>query len=158
MVAQEIIKRLKLQTHPEGGFYREIYRAPLKIKPDGFETSRSACTTIYFLLHPGTKSALHLIDADEQWFFLEGDPFTIFELDEKQGVLKETILSRENPWHLVPAGTWFGSRFTGTQYSLSAAVVAPGFDFSLFTLASKSKMIQRHPRLIDFFEEMCELD
>lgn len=158
MEAQEIITRLNLQAHPEGGYYREIYRAPLRIKPEGFETSRSACTTIYFLLGPGTKSALHVIDADEQWFFLEGDPFSVFELDESNGTLKETVLSAENPWHLVPAGTWFGSRFTGKRYSLSAAVVAPGFDFSHFTLASRSKMRARYPHLIDFFEEMCEVD
>jgi predicted cupin superfamily sugar epimerase len=158
MEALEIIKRLDLRPHPEGGFFREIYRAPLKIKPEGFEITRSACTTIYFLLHKDSKSALHKIDADEQWFFLEGDPFSVFELDETNGTLKETVLSHEHPWHLVPAGTWFGSKFTGTRYSLSAAVVAPGFDFSHFTLASKSKMTLRYPRLIDFFNEMCELD
>ncbi|MEY4110726.1 MAG: hypothetical protein RLZZ46_1081 [Bacteroidota bacterium] len=158
MEAQELIKTLGLIAHPEGGYYKEIYRAPVLVKPPGFEIHRSVCTTIYFLLMEGTKSALHMIDADEQWFFLEGDPFSVYELDEANGTLKETILSHENPWHLVPAGTWFGSRFTGKRFSLSAAVVSPGFDFSQFSLASKSKMKLRHPQLSQFLEEMCVLE
>ena len=67
--AAEIIARLDLKPHPEGGHYRETFRDSNNV--DG---KRAASTAIYFLLARGERSHWHRIDAAEIWHYYAGSP------------------------------------------------------------------------------------
>jgi len=67
--AGDIIKKLDLKPHPEGGHFREMYRAP--------DEPRGASTAIYFLLKAGERSHWHRVDADEIWHHYAGAPLEL---------------------------------------------------------------------------------
>lgn len=142
--ATELINRFDLEPHPEGGHYRETYRA-LTVLPGfheaGFPQARAHSTAIYFLLEPGNFSAFHRIRSDELWHFYEGSPLHIFVLDEN-GDLETITLGRDIHagqlyQAMVPAGCWFASRpATSGGYAFVGCTVAPGFDFRDFEMAT----------------------
>lgn len=150
--ADDLIRNFALQAHPEGGWFRETYRADLQIdvRP-GFNDTRAASTAIYYLLTEGTRSAFHRINSDEVWHFYDGGPLTIVELNPTTGKLRETVLGSEykngQSWqHVVPAGCWFGAKpHPGSTYSFVGCTVAPGFDFADFELADASTLLQDFP-------------
>jgi predicted cupin superfamily sugar epimerase len=139
MTPQEYVDRLKMLPHPEGGFYKEIFRSNQTINFPNFEGERSLCTSIYFLLEKGQTSALHRIKSDELWYFHDGQTLEIIELDEegneKITKLGKNLLKGETLQHVVPAGTWFGARLaTDSEFCLVGCQVSPGFDFRDFEL------------------------
>src|SRR5215510_3972505 len=79
--ARALIAELKLEPHPEGGFYREIYRSAGVVWPADVRRARNALTTIYFLLPAGTFSAWHRVSADEVWHLYEGEPLELFVVE-----------------------------------------------------------------------------
>jgi len=144
MNAADLVRQLGLQPHPEGGYFRETYRASEAIAgpalPRRFGGERSISTAIYFLLEAGQCSHLHRIKADEVWHFYAGDPLIVVEIDTA-GRLKTTRLGG-GPGeggvfqHVVPAGVWFGAiPAEGGRFALVGCTVAPGFDFADFELA-----------------------
>ena len=139
MTAKDYIQHLQLIPHPEGGYYKEIYRSQLEISVEGFDDLRSISTSIYFLLEKGQESALHRIKSDEIWFFQDGDSIEIFELDEHNAevitLLGKNIIRGEVLQYVVKAGRWFGSRLKpDSSFCLVACQVSPGFDFRDFEL------------------------
>ena len=156
------IDRLQLIGHVEGGSYREMYRSPHLIPPEGlpagFHQKRSLSTAIYFLLEHNQFSAFHRIASDELWHFYFGDPLEIIEIDPVNGSLLITRLGA-NPEQgevfqaLVKAGQWFGSRVAGTgKYALVGCTVSPGFDFDDFELADRAalkSLFPQHGAVID---------
>lgn len=145
--AAQLVRELALTPHPEGGFYRETYRAAQAV--DG---GRSASTMIYFLLRAGEVSRLHRIDADEGWHHYLGGALEIFELDEADpGRLRVTTLGKdlargEVLQHVVPAGRWFGAApAPGAAYALVGCTVAPGFEFAHFELGERAPLLARFP-------------
>lgn len=140
----ELIRDYDLRPHPEGGHYRETYRAEAVLPG----TSRSVSTGIFFLLSRGERSRLHRIDADEMWHFYEGDPLLIVELPPGGGV-RQTVLGRERGQrlqHVVPAGVWFGALpAPGSRYALVGCTVSPGFDFAGFELADREALRALYP-------------
>jgi len=155
-----LVKRLNLQPHPEGGYFRETYRAAETIPPAGlperFGAARSVSTAIYYLLEAGQHSRLHRIKSDELWHFYTGDPLTIVEIGP-DGTLRETQLGAALDGstifqHLVPAGAWFGAtpapggRFAPMGFALVGCTVAPGFDFADFALAERAALLAAFPR------------
>lgn len=146
--AEDLVQTLHLLPHPEGGFYRETYRATTRL--DG---GRAAATMIYFLLPAGHVSRLHRIDADEGWHHYLGGALEICELDESRPGSSARVtrlgkdLSRgEVPQHLVPAGRWFGAApATGSPYALVGCTVAPGFEFSKFELGRRDALLALFP-------------
>ncbi|MBI3548258.1 MAG: cupin domain-containing protein [Elusimicrobia bacterium] len=153
--AREIVSRLKLKPHPEGGFYRETYRAkgviPKAALGAGFGGERAHSTAIYCLFPKGAVSRFHRIRSDELWHFYIGGPLTIVEL-RRSGPPKKTVLgpdlkAGQRPQHAVPAGVWFGAYPNdGTPYCLAGCTVAPGFDFSEFELGSRRELLRVFPR------------
>jgi predicted cupin superfamily sugar epimerase len=138
---QELIERLALEPHPEGGFYRQTYKAP-----GTSANGRAHSTAIYFLLPAGHASRLHRIKSDEVWHFYDGDPLCIVELTP-DGALQTTRLHREMPQHVVPAGRWFGALpEPGSEFALVGCTVAPGFDFADFELARRGDLVARYPQ------------
>jgi hypothetical protein len=155
--AETLIRNFELQPHPEGGFFRETYRAPLQLAaPAGFSGSRAASTAIYYMLTAGTRSAFHRIKSDEVWHFYDGGPLSIVEIDPHGGELRETILGPDfrsgQTWqHVVPAGSWFGARpLDGTLWSFVGCTVAPGFDFADFELADPKTFLSSYPAAADW--------
>jgi predicted cupin superfamily sugar epimerase len=129
--ADEIIDRLGLQPHPEGGCYIETFRdVP---GPDG----RAASTAIYYLLRAGEVSHWHRIDAVEVWHIYAGAPLEL-RLSSGTGseclTLGANILAGERPQGIVPVGTWQSARSLG-DWTLVGCTVAPGFSFAGFEMA-----------------------
>lgn len=166
MKVNDYVTQLKLQPHPEGGYYRETYRSSEGIAasglPNRFEGERSFATAIYFLIEKGNFSALHRIKSDETWHFYAGDALEVIELDE-QGNL---ILTRVGP-HLnkgevfqytVKAGRWFGSRVAGEGlFSLVGCTVSPGFDFRDFEMAKCEELVKSFPQHEALIRQMTRI-
>ena len=136
--AVELIETLELRPHPEGGFYREVFRSPDVVNPDDQRGERSALTTIYFLLTDDTYSRWHRVRSDEVWHLYEGGPLEVMELDEKCRELTTHTLAcvdatGARPVHTVRAERWQAARSLG-RYTLVGCTVGPGFDFADFEL------------------------
>lgn len=125
-----LIGALGLEPHPEGGWYRETYRAAA---PDG---GRGPATAILFLLEHDQRSHWHRVDADELWLWHAGHPLRLSVDDGARRVttLGADILNGQSPQQLVPAHAWQAAHaFAG--WALVSCVVAPAFDFAGFELA-----------------------
>ena len=130
--ATQLIEVLDLAPHPEGGFYREIYRSTSSVQPGDGRGGRDAATTIYFLLVEGTHSRWHRVRSDEVWHLYEGAPLEILTappaIDHVRRVVLGPALETDGPVHVVPAGWWQAARPLG-EYVLVGCTVAPGFVF-----------------------------
>jgi predicted cupin superfamily sugar epimerase len=130
--AADIIARLELKPHPEGGHFRETFRDP-RSDADG----RSFSTAIFFLLARGERSHWHRIDAAEIWHFYAGQPLTLQIADDngqRTVRLGTELAAGEVPQAIVPPGVWQAAESTG-DWTLVGCTVAPGFDFAKFELA-----------------------
>ena len=152
MTANAWIERLRLQPHPEGGWFREVYRShehiALDALPERFDGSRAFSTAIYFLLNAGEISRLHRIQQDEVWHFYDGDPLELHRIrtDGEHITTSVGITKNAQPLAVVPAGDFFGARVIGDGFSLVGCTVAPGFDFSDFEMPSRDELYQRFPQ------------
>ena len=132
--AADIIARLELRPHPEGGYYRETFR---DTRADA--QGRAFSTAIYFLLVRGERSLWHRIDAIEIWHYYAGSPLTLRIAHE--GCTPHTVrlgpdvASGERPQAIVPAFAWQTAETTG-DWTLVGCTVAPGFEFASFELAT----------------------
>ncbi|MEF3067328.1 cupin domain-containing protein [Pandoraea apista] len=152
--AADLVTSLGLQPHPEGGHYRETYRASGKIAaqalPDGFSGARNISTAILYLLEADDFSAFHRIRSDEIWHFHLGGTLRIHEI-APDGKLTTTCLGAdvaagEQLQHVVPAGHWFAAQpAPSTRYSLVGCTVAPGFAFEDFELAVPAALAAQWP-------------
>jgi uncharacterized protein len=139
MTRPPLAERFDLQPHPEGGWFRETYRSAQTFHPEGYAGERAAATGIYFLLHPGERSAWHVVRSDELWFWHGGGPLTLrFGGDGEHPAEERTVTlgvgDDHHPQVLIPAGTWQAAEPASTEYVLVSCVVAPGFDFADFRL------------------------
>ncbi|MFT0534245.1 cupin domain-containing protein [Castellaniella hirudinis] len=159
---QGLVALLGLQPHPEGGYYRELYRSDQTVPYLG--AARRAATAIYYLLDGQAYSAWHRIDADEVWAFHAGSPLALHVLTPSGDVA--TTLLGDPRRHagarfqaVVPAGCWFAAELAAragsrpaaddgaADYALLGCFVAPGFEFSGFKLATAADMadaVRRH--------------
>lgn len=153
--ALALVHQLGLQPHPEGGYYKEVYRSPQALAADalpahygGFE--RPAATGIYFLLFQGIFSAFHRLAPDEGWHHYLGSPVHIYSLQE-EGDLTEHLLGKDlqagqRPQLYIPGNTWFASEVTEPGgWALVGCTVAPGFDFRDFELARAEALVAQWP-------------
>lgn len=138
--AAELITRLELRPHPEGGYYRELHRSNEQVRPMDGRPLRPALTTIYFLLTEGTHSRWHRVKSDEVWHLYEGGPLELLltapiftEVEHRiLGPAGSTERRVVGPVHTVPAGWWQAARPLG-PYALAGCTVGPGFDFADFS-------------------------
>jgi predicted cupin superfamily sugar epimerase len=131
--AREIIARLGLEPHPEGGWFRETWRA------GAAPGERAGATAIHFLLEEGQHSHWHKVDAAELWLWHAGHPLALDIAPEaaapaSRGVLGGDVLSGQSPQLLVPPHHWQAAQPLG-GWTLVSCVVSPGFEFSGFELA-----------------------
>ena len=132
MDAEAVIALLGLEPHPEGGHYRESFRAPAQ------GGGRGATTAIYYLLRDGEVSHWHRIDAVEIWHWYAGAPLALALCLREPAVetlrLGPDLAAGERPQGVVPAGAWQSARSLG-DWSLVGCTVAPAFEFDGFELA-----------------------
>jgi len=130
MTPDELIDQLGLQPHPEGGHYRQTFRAP--------DSPRGASTAIYFLLKAGERSRWHKVDADEVWHHYAGAPLELSLSEDGKSVRRLRLGIDfglgELPQAVVPRGVWQAARSLG-NWTLIGATVAPAFEFERFELA-----------------------
>lgn len=152
--AAEIIKHLGLARHPEGGYYREIYRAGESIGkeelPERYTGDRAFSTAIYFMLTDDDISAFHKIRSDETWHYYAGNSLTLYQID-RSGELQTkrlgmNIANGERPQITIEKETYFGARINDGGFCLMGCTVAPGFDFADFEMPSRELLLQKYPQ------------
>lgn len=136
MTVEQMIRALDLAPHPEGGYYRETYRA--------------GSTAIYFLLPAGEFSAFHrLRTSDELWHHYAGDPVELHTIAPdgtyRVAVLGPAIAHGETPQALVAAGTLQAAIVRGPRWALCGCTVTPAFEFSDFEMPPRDELLARHP-------------
>ncbi len=146
----DLIRRLDLLPHPEGGYYRETYRAADAVtRGDG--ARRSASTAIYYLLCDGAWSTWHRIRSDELWHFHAGDALLVHVLTPDGAYrclrLGDALKDPDAAFQaVVPAGSRFAAELADqASYALAGCTVAPGFEFSEFELADAAELQRLHP-------------
>jgi predicted cupin superfamily sugar epimerase len=160
------IEKLGLEPHPEGGFYRQVYRAGEFVEaealPDRFGGRRAFSTSIYFLLRAGDVSRFHRLKSDEIWHYHDGRPLLLHIL-EREGEHRAIRLGKNSETGeafqaVVPAGLWFGAEVDAFDgFSLVGCTLAPGFDFADFELARREPLLAEFPAHEDLIRRLTKL-
>jgi len=144
--SREWIEELKLGPHPEGGWFRECYRAPLQVSAPGFTNPRPASTAIYYLLESGNFSALHRLRQDEVWHFYAGSSLTIHMITDDNTYLPVTLKADGKHQFTVKSGTLFGATVDDSgSFALVGCTVAPGFDYSDLEIPTRDELLAKYP-------------
>ncbi len=137
---KELIKKYGLSPHPEGGYFKEVYRSAQTIDAPLVWAQRNTVTQISFLLTGGQISRFHRVVHDEVWHFYEGQPLALIQYDGTK-IKKEVIGPDCRDYTvIVPGNTWQAAETTG-EYSLVGCTVAPGFDFADFSFLSDTTQV-----------------
>lgn len=142
MDANEVVTLLGLEAHPEGGFFKEVFRDPTLVAHPVHGKPRAAVTMIDFLLPAGTFSALHRVAQTEIWVHLAGDPVDLHVIEDgahRVIALGDGLATKQ--W-AVPAHAWQAAVPRGRSWSLCGCTVAPGFDFEDFEMPSRADLLQ----------------
>lgn len=171
----EIVEKLNLKAHPDGGFYNETFRdnsvtLSKSHLPSQYKVDRAVSTAIYFLLPSGCVARIHRIPCAETFHYYMGDSITVLELNETNGQVKLTkvgpnLLENEQPQHTVPPQVWFGSfptkdftispdvskievapRDPESHYTLLGVTCAPAFQYEDSELAKQSELVAHFPK------------
>jgi uncharacterized protein len=158
--ARRLVEGLGLLPHPEGGYYREVWRSGAFVEPHDGRPVRAALTSIYFLLAEGDVSRWHRVLSDEAWHFIDGAPLRLLTADATFGSTGAVVLGRPGQEadavsiHVVAGGRWQAAESTGA-WTLVGCTVGPGFDFGDFVLlrdevAAGRRAAPRDPELARF--------
>lgn len=150
--ARKYIKKLRLKKHPEGGYYREVYRSGEKILPahlpKRYKTSRNFSTSIYFLLEGKQFSTFHLLQSDELWHFYDGSDLMIYIINpEGELITRKLGNSDDTEFQIViKKHCWFAVEVCNKKsFSLFGCTVSPGFEFEDFKLGKRELLLKKFP-------------
>jgi len=159
--AAQWITHLQLQPHPEGGFYKEVFRSETEVTRLPSLLPKQACTSIYYLLEGADFSGFHRIASDEIWYFHKGAPLHIHVIDEN-GAHEINELSDTGTGSLsvvVKAGLWFAAEIPSkTGFTLASCAVAPGFEFDEFEMGGKGRLTGLYPQHTSAFDKLCRVE
>ena len=146
--AEARIRALRLAAHPEGGWFREVYRSPERVGRDGlperFSGSRSLATSILYLLAAGERSHFHRLRADEVWCHHAGGAVHLHLLGH--GGARTLVVGADTPQAIVPHGSWFAAEpEPGAAFALVGCFVTPGFEYGDFELAERGALLAEFP-------------
>lgn len=151
MNIKDIVNKLGLEVHQEGGFYKKTLVSDIGVNTPHCDDVRSALSSIYFMITSDQFSAFHYMKSDEVWHFYSGSPITLYIINQR-GELREEIVGDEILYDnakfqvLVPAGNWFAASVDiPNSYSLVGCDVAPGFDFRDYQLAKRDELCKKFP-------------
>lgn len=155
--AEYWIGKLGLAKHPEGGYYKEVYRSSESISPGHLparytEGARNHATSIYFLITGKDFSAFHRIKSDELFHYYSGTPLKLHMITEA-GKYSQVILGADAEagqvfQYAIPHGVWFAAEVSGNSdddYTLVGCTVTPGFQFDDFELGKRIELLKRYP-------------
>lgn len=150
--SQYYIDKLELMAHPEGGYFKEIYRSPELCDglPSRYNGKRNFSTSIYYLLKGSQFSAFHRIKSDEIWHFYDGCRVNIYIIDRDANLVIERLgrgIDKNEKFQLVISkDQWFAAQpEEPTGFSLVGCSVAPGFDFSDFEIGVRDELLEKYP-------------
>lgn len=155
---KRIVERFDLVPHPEGGYFREVYRSGTKIThpgiPPGVPAERSTGTLIYFLLCGEEFSAFHRVKwSDEIWHLYAGGPLELHVIDEAgrhEARLLTNDLERGEPTTLIVSGRWQAARLApGARWAFGGCTVAPGFEYDDFEMPPREELLALYPARAD---------
>lgn len=163
-IIQKMITKLELDPHPEGGYFKEIYRSSQVISGELWtpnrDSNRNSATSIYFLLEGNQVSKWHQLKSDELWYFHTGCSVHLhmFDLDGKY-LLKRLgidIFGGDEPQIIIPKGYIFAAELQTKErsFALMGCMVSPGFEFSDFkmmTFQEMSSFCKDNKKLIEKF-------
>jgi predicted cupin superfamily sugar epimerase len=157
------IEKLGLERHPEGGYFRQTYKADLVLArealPKSFSGARAASTAIYFLLEGENFSAFHRLRSDEMWHFYAGEALMVHVIDQ-DGAHSEIVMGSDPEagevfQAVVKAGCWFASCVRDARgFALVGCTVAPGFEFDDFEMAKRGELVREFPRHREVIERV----
>jgi len=154
-----IINTLNLEPHPEGGFYKEMYRSETSAKDLIGSSNKSALTSIYYLLAGKDFSAWHRIQSDETWYFHLGCDVLIYFFDENKLLRTKQIgMTSKNLQATIPAHTWFAAKpLSENDFCLVSCAVAPGFEFDDFEIAKREELTKEFGGSVENMQIIQEL-
>ncbi len=153
--AEYWIENLLLEKHPEGGWFKEVYRSEeivsMQCLTEGFSGARNISTSIFYLLEGDDFSTFHRIKSDEIWHFYTGSSaIEILSIEERtirKQLLGDNSQEYQNFQVVVPQNTWFAARLTNKNgFALAGCTVSPGFHFDDFEMGTE-KLIKEYPEL-----------
>ena len=152
--AKYYINKLKLQKHPEGGYFNEIYRSgeifEASVLPERYMGNRAFSTSIYFLLDGKDISTFHKLQSDEIWHFYDGSPVRIYIITPERA-LEERVLgynldNNETLQTVINKDSWFGAELVDkSSFCLVGCTVSPGFDFQDFEMGKRELLLKEYP-------------
>jgi predicted cupin superfamily sugar epimerase len=147
-VAARLIRRLGLEKHPEGGYFKQTYTADTIVNVAGYRGPRHVSTAIYYMLVDDQFSAFHRIRSDELWHHYSGGPLTLYAM--VRGRLSQIKMGKgkgQTPQVAIRANTWFAASLNNKKsYCLLGCTVSPGFDNRDWELGSRSELVKRYPQ------------
>jgi predicted cupin superfamily sugar epimerase len=156
--AQYWIDHLNLQPHPEGGYYKEVFRSVNEVTRAGAKAVKQACTSIYYLLEGKDFSGFHRLASDELWYFHKGSPLHIHVLDNTgtHTTIEVSDTQTGSLQAVIPPNTWFAAQIpSATGFTLVSCAVAPGFDFAEFEMAKKDELLAQYPQHEALLARLC---
>ena len=132
MTVPPLARRLGLEPHPEGGWYRRIWAAPVVVHPPGYPGERPTATAIHYVLGPGERSVWHRVRSDELWLWQGGGPLSLWIAGQPESGDEHRLGPDDEVSALVPGGSWQRAEPAGDHEVLVTCVVSPGFDFADF--------------------------
>ena len=161
--ADEIIQKLQLEPHPEGGYFKEVYRSDAvflaKTLYESADGVRNYGTLIYYLLKKGEFSAFHRLRQDEIFHFYSGAPLNVHTIDRtgqhQSTVLGSNIIIDRVPHLVFPGGTWFAAapmRGYTEDFSLIGCTCVPGFDYHDWELGKREALAKEFPQFTEIIQ------
>ena len=143
--AQYYIDKLQMEPHVEGGYFKECLLSQETLPG----RDRNLWSSIYYLLHEGEASHLHVLGSDRVWYFHDGNPLTIYMISPEGKLFASKlgldIEAGQLPQIMVPKGYIFGSRMENPGYSLVGCMVSPCFKYEEFKLFDRQELLDRYP-------------
>ena len=159
------ISKLQLSLHPEGGYYKEVYRSgeiyEAEFLPGRYFKDRALSTSIYFLLEGRQVSTFHRLKSDEIWHFYDGSVVKIYNIEE-DGRMKEIKLGNnledgETLQVVINKNSWFGAEVVDkSSFCLIGCTVSPGFDFEDFELGNRDSLIKQFPEYSEVIKKLTK--
>lgn len=159
------ISKLQMNPHPEGGYYKEIYRSgeiyQAEFLPGEFKSNRNLSTSIYFLLDGNQVSTFHRLKSDEIWHYYDGCGVKIHIIEE-DGILSEIFLGNnldngEMFQVIIKSNNWFAAELVErNSFSLIGCTVSPGFDFEDFELGDRNKLLKQFPQHKEIIKKLTK--